>query len=569
MLTMNDQKFDEGEVNPTAAEVLAELDQLLGTPADPEPAVAAESEPVVAAVSDPNPDREGGDPEAVAAEPVAAEPVAEEPVAEEPVVEAPVAEEPVVEAPVADEIPAAHEVSGSSEPVAAEPIAAAPAADDPDSQPDDSPAPPPSTDLDVWGFVDSKGHIRQRDGFLFKGRILGKAQPGEDAAAALTPHVAKFREIEDLVTKAEDNIRGSKNKARYHERIKGMLEWLPTAPAIGDFDSLIARAARLKEDIEVEMGNNRSMKESIVRRAEELALHPEIRNSRDAMRALMDQWRGVESAGKAVDDVTWKQFSEFREDFFKKDRESTRTRGKEVAENRARKEELCLKAEALSTSTEWRTAAGGLTALMEEWKKTPSAGRGADQALWTRFRAAQSQFYKRRDEHFAKSGASLEENQKRKEALCLEAEALVLVFDPKAAREKVRSLHDEWKTLGPAPGKANNELWDRFRKACDKAFETVAIEQNAVRGQWVIALKDALTRKTEAAERIKDSLAHDQEVLARFEDTLTKTADGEGAAEIRAGLEKRIAETKQKMTSKAGRLADLETDLAEIKKKIR
>jgi hypothetical protein len=347
------------------------------------------------------------------------------------------------------------------------------------------------------------------------------------------------------------------------------LDWLPTAPAIGDFDSLIARASRLKEDIEVEMGNNRSTKESIVRRAEELAAHPETRNSRDAMRGLMDQWRGVESAGKGTDDALWKQFTEFREAFFVKDREFTRTRGKEVSDNRARKEELCLKAEALSNSTDWRTAAGALTALMEEWKQTPSAGRGADQALWTRFRAAQSLFYKRRQDHFGQSGGSLEDNQKRKEALCLEAEALVLVFDPKAAREKVRNLHDEWKTLGPAPGKANNELWDRFRKACDKAFETVASEQNAVRGQWVMALKDALTRKTEAAERIKDSLAHDQEVLARWEDTLAKTTDGEGAEEIRAGLEKRIAETKEKMTSKTGRLADLESDLAEIKKKLR
>ncbi len=60
----------------------------------------------------------------------------------------------------------------------------------------------------------------------------------------------------------------------------------------------------------------------------------------------------------------------------------------------------------------------------------------------------------------------------KKEELCVEMEALVGVeMDPQELANKIRRLQDEWRNLGEADKGRNKELWERFRKAADTAYE--------------------------------------------------------------------------------------------------
>jgi hypothetical protein len=61
-------------------------------------------------------------------------------------------------------------------------------------------------------------------------------------------------------------------------------------------------------------------------------------------------------------------------------------------------------------------------------------------------------------------------NLKAKELLCEKVEALA---DAPAddALAVVKQLQAEWKTIGPAPKEVADDVWNRFRAACDKIWD--------------------------------------------------------------------------------------------------
>lgn len=60
----------------------------------------------------------------------------------------------------------------------------------------------------------------------------------------------------------------------------------------------------------------------------------------------------------------------------------------------------------------------------------------------------------------------------KKQQLCDQMEALIDVeMDPQELADQIKLLQDEWKSLGRAEPKLEQELWQRFKTAGDKAFE--------------------------------------------------------------------------------------------------
>ena len=91
--------------------------------------------------------------------------------------------------------------------------------------------------------------------------------------------------------------------------------------------------------------------------------------------------------------------------------------------------------------------------------------------MWKRFRAACDAFFEKRKGHVAELVADREDNQRKKEELCIHVERLVMSTDFKTAAELIKKFQADWKLIGPAPKEQNEALWQRFRKGCDAFFE--------------------------------------------------------------------------------------------------
>jgi hypothetical protein len=133
-------------------------------------------------------------------------------------------------------------------------------------------------------------------------------------------------------------------------------------------------------------------------------------------------------------------------------------------------EELCAKAEALAAISDSAELARQLRDLQQHWKKVGAAPRERGEELWKRFKTACDAAWARCSEHFAHQREQETANLQKKEALCLQAEALSDSTDWIRTSEDLKRLQAEWQTIGAVPRDQAKALWDRFHAACDRFF---------------------------------------------------------------------------------------------------
>src|ERR687898_2998127 len=294
-----------------------------------------------------------------------------------------------------------------------------------------------------WGRVAEDGtvYVRTPDGE----RPVGSYEAGTPAEA-LEFFTKRFEELEGKVHLLEQRVAsGRLAPEEATSSIKALREQVVEAPAVGDLVSLAGRLDALapviaaqrsarKEERAQKTAESKAEKEKLVAEAERLAESTDWRNGANRLRELLATWKDLPRLYRATDDALWRRFSTARTTY-------TRHRKAHFAEEHERrdsarvvKERLAKEAEALSSSTEWGPTAGKFRDLMRQWKAAGPAPREVDDKLWARFRAAQDTFFGARDAVQAEENAEQVENLQAKEAIIVEAEALVPVTDLEAAK---------------------------------------------------------------------------------------------------------------------------------------
>lgn len=418
-----------------------------------------------------------------------------------------------------------------------------------------------------WGYIDDQGNVRQKDGFIFRGRIIGKMR-GHNKAAALGYFVLRFTKLEENYKALEREVRSAKNKSALLGKVRHMLEYVPKAEALGDFDGLLNKLKALEREITDEQSRNRSRKEQLCGRAESLSHSTEWKVTSEKLKELQQEWKSVGPAGHEHEDTLWKRFRAAQDKFYERRKEHFDRQEKERGQNRAKKESLCSRAESLGSSSDWKNTAEALKSLQAEWKQAGSAGKDYEDALWKRFRHAQDKFYERRAAHFEQRDQEQRENLRRKERICSEAESLAHSSDTKAAIARVKELQEKWKTVGHVPREQADSLWGRFRHACDRVFEHARHERERKQEEWHGKMREALERKREQAEKLRGSIEHDEGNVSRWQDTIYNLRPGGRADEIRDDLESRISDVEDRIRSKRRRVEELEESIRDIEARL-
>ncbi len=123
-----------------------------------------------------------------------------------------------------------------------------------------------------------------------------------------------------------------------------------------------------------------------------------------------------------------------------------------------------------------RRAFHKLQKLHDEWREIGPVANEYKEVLWNRFKEASSRINKQHQEFFENIKQEQLRNLELKSELCVKAEELAQ--QPLTSRkewnkasEKLFEIQKVWKTIGFAPKKDNNAIYERFRNACDKFFE--------------------------------------------------------------------------------------------------
>ncbi|WP_210437863.1 DUF349 domain-containing protein [Nocardioides xinjiangensis] len=363
----------------------------------------------------------------------------------------------------------------------------------------------------AWGRVAEDGtvYVRTADGE----RSVGSYEAGTPAEA-LEFFTKRFDELEGKVRLLEQRVAsGRLAPEEAASAAKALREQVVDAHAVGDLVSLAARLDALapliaaqrsarKEERAQRSAESKAAKEKLVAEAERLAEGTDWRNGANRLRELLATWKELPRLDRATDDALWRRFSTARTTY-------TRHRKAHFAEEHERrdaarvvKERLVKEAEALSTSTEWGPTAGRYRDLMREWKAAGPAPRDVDDRLWQRFRSAQDTFFGARDAANAALDQEFAANAEVKEAILVEAEALVPSLqsgsgDLEATKKAFRDLADRWDAAGKVPRERMKELEGRMRKV-EQAIRAVEDEQWSRSDPEKSARADDMISKLEA-----------------------------------------------------------------------
>jgi hypothetical protein len=218
---------------------------------------------------------------------------------------------------------------------------------------------------------------------------------------------------------------------------------------------------------------NLRLKTALIERAEALADSTDWIKTADELKKLQAEWQQVGPVPRQDTKTTWKRFRDACDRFFTRRNADLAERKETWSANLARKDALCARAEALTSSREWERAAAEIRRLQAEWKTIGPVRRSKSEAIWQRFRAACDTFferYKRRDE------IEIEAKQADREALVNELEALAPESPeseapsevPSDLLERVRSLRSRWNQTTPVVRQGADPLSARFVDALER-----------------------------------------------------------------------------------------------------
>jgi hypothetical protein len=207
----------------------------------------------------------------------------------------------------------------------------------------------------------------------------------------------------------------------------------------------------------------------------------EIKNFRDfdekaeKVVALQKMWRTIGFAPKKQNNKVYQRFRDACDSFFEKKRAFYSDNKELQLNNLQLKTELCIHAESLQESTDWKTTSDALIRLQKEWKEIGPVPRKQSEKSWRRFRKACDHFFNRKAEFFAELDTSYEDNLKAKIAVIEELEKFEPGTDVQAAFERLKEMQRKWTEIGFVPFNMKDEITNRYRNALNKEFDKLKI----------------------------------------------------------------------------------------------
>lgn len=262
-----------------------------------------------------------------------------------------------------------------------------------------------------------------------------------------------------------------------------------------------------------ELEQNRKIKEGLCKEAEKLKVSTEWREAAERFKAMQQEWRQTGPVPYADAELLNQRFRAACDTFFENRKRNYQAQELERIDNLYRKTELCDKAEALKDSEDLQEATEALQRFFEEWKSIGPVPREKSDALWERFRAAQDAVYQRKRMLYDELDKSREENLKLKTALCIEAETLAEHNDFGEATPLIIALQEKWKSIGHVPREKSDEIWERFRNACDRFFSR--------RNEHLNMLDETRLENLAKREKIAE-MAHQLKESAEWNETTEK-----------------------------------------------
>ena len=231
-----------------------------------------------------------------------------------------------------------------------------------------------------------------------------------------------------------------------------------------------------KEAREMDYKKNLERKLELCEKAESLLLVDSINQSFKDLQSLHEQWKEIGPVPEDKKEEVWERFKAASDQINARRKEFYDKLFAEEQNNYNAKVVLCEQAEELVSHSseavkEYNEVSDKLTELLNIWKTLGPAPGKLNDEIWNRFKSTLDKFFTQKKEYFQQIKDTQMQNYNQKLNLAIQAEGIASRTDWKQATAEMLNLQSEWKTIGATPRKYSDQIWKRFRAACDKFFE--------------------------------------------------------------------------------------------------
>jgi len=393
---------------------------------------------------------------------------------------------------------------------------------------------------------------------------LNKELKDLDLKKNLESKMALCERTEELLLETSV-IKSFKKLQKYHE------EWKEIGPVPADkkdeiwerfkntTDKINERRREHYTLIEKDQQKNLETKTALCEQASEVLVLKnetikEWQENTNKINELLTIWKSIGPVPQKYNNEIWIKFKSSLDAFFTNKKEFFDKLKEQQFQNYNLKVELCLQAESLKNSTDWKKTTNELIHIQSEWKKIGPVPKKNSDKIWKRFRSACDEFFNAKSSYFSNIQQHEEENLNKKLDLLKRLKEFSFSEDKNLNLDALKNFQREWTEIGHVPMKDKDRLQNEYRAIVNEHLDRLKISEIEIstltyQSKIENIKNDPQARRviTREKEFLTGKISKLREDINLWENNIGFLAKSKNAAILKEEFEKKIDKTKNEL----------------------
>ena len=237
---------------------------------------------------------------------------------------------------------------------------------------------------------------------------------------------------------------------------------------------------------DLDFKNNLDEKLKIILKAEALATSSDINEAFKELQDLHKIWKeDIGPVAKELREDVWHKFSEVTKKIHDKRHDHFREMKSKYQEIIIQKLLVIDRLDAYDTSEnkthkDWQNSINDIEKLRQEYFSAGKLPYAKSEEVWQKFKTATKKFNSSKNHFYKDEKSEQQENLKKKLALIEVAVSLKDSDDWQMATDGMKKIQADWKKVGHVPRKFSDDIWNKFKAACNFYFDRYHQQKDAV-----------------------------------------------------------------------------------------
>ncbi len=199
--------------------------------------------------------------------------------------------------------------------------------------------------------------------------------------------------------------------------------------------------------------------------------HKQWEEKTNKITELQNKWRTIGFAPKKDNNKIYVRYKNACDTFFTNKRHFYENYKEHQSDNLKLKTDLCIQAEALKDSNDWKKTTNEFIDLQERWKNIGSVPKKDSDDIWKRFKTTCDTFFKNKEAYYSSIDDVQENNLRLKQELIEEIEKFEPGDNNDENLKKLKEFQKKWTEIGHVPYKIKDEIQNKFSNAINNYFD--------------------------------------------------------------------------------------------------